>query len=191
MSFDDALERPSAKLLGMYIGHVTQREDPQQLGRVRVCVPGVLEPESAWAWPLGTVGGGSKDQGFFAVPEVGAEVAVFFCQGDADAPHYLAAHWGKPNGTSEVPSEAQKTPPDARVFATKTFRIEIDETPASCKLRLKNVETGDAITLDADDHTITIDATTAVTIRALGAVAIEAARVTIAGRVVRPCPDPI
>ena len=45
-------------------------------------VPGILEPHSGWAWPLGTCGGGMRDRGFFAVPEVGAEVAVFFNQGE-------------------------------------------------------------------------------------------------------------
>ena len=110
----------------MYVGYVTDRRDPEGLGRVRVCVPGVLEPFSAWAWPLGTSGGGMKDHGFFAVPEEGAEVAIFFNQGDVDAPYYLSAHWGKPDGESEVPEEAQKDPPDNRVIATPTFRIELD-----------------------------------------------------------------
>ena len=61
---------------GMYMGYVTERNDPEMLGRVKVCVPGFLEPESGWAWPLGTVGGGTKDCGFFAVPPVGAEVGL-------------------------------------------------------------------------------------------------------------------
>lgn len=106
-TFDDDIHTHDSRLLGMYVGYVTKRDDEELLGRVRVCIPGVLEPESAWAWPLGTSGGGSKDRGFFAVPEEGAEVAVFFNQGNVDAPYYLAAHWGKPNGESEVPEEAQ------------------------------------------------------------------------------------
>ncbi|MCP4607052.1 MAG: hypothetical protein GY847_42155, partial [Proteobacteria bacterium] len=87
---------------GMHLGYVTDREDPEQLGRVRVCVPGLLEPHSAWAWPLGTSGGGSKNRGFFAVPEVGADVAVFFARGNLDRPHYLSAHFGIVEGESEV-----------------------------------------------------------------------------------------
>jgi hypothetical protein len=38
---------------------------------------------------------------------------------------------------------------------------------------------------------LTLEGTTAVTIRAVGAVSIEAAQVTIAGRAVRPVADPI
>ncbi|MDR0965175.1 MAG: phage baseplate assembly protein V [Myxococcales bacterium] len=190
-TFDDDIHTHDSRLLGMFVGYVTNRDDEEQLGRVRVCIPGVLEPDSAWAWPLGTSGGGSKDRGFFAVPEVGAEVAVFFNQGDIDAPFYLAAHWGRPNGESEVPEEAQKTPPDNRVFSTQTFRIELDESNGSRKLKLTNRKTGDHLVFDAEDNTVTLEATTALTLRAVGAISIEATQVTIAGRLVRPIAEPI
>ena len=189
--FDDDLGAHDTRLPGMYVGYVTDRADPERLGRVRVCIPGVLEPYSAWAWPLGTAGGGFKDRGFFSVPEVGAEVAVFFNQGNVEAPYYLAAHWGKPNGESEVPEEAQKTPPDNRVFATQTFRIELDESKDSRKLKLTNKKTGDHLIFDAEENTVTLEATTALTLRAVGAISLEATQVTIAGRVVRPIAEPI
>ena len=190
-SFDDDTETQDTRLFGLYLGYVTDRRDPEKLGRVRVCVPGVLEPESAWAWPLGTSGGGSKDEGFFAVPEKGAEVGVFFNQGNVDQPHYLASHWGKPNGESEVPIEAQKDPPDNRVFSTKTFRVEFDETEGGRRLRLTNKKTGDHLLFDAEENSVTLEATTAITLRAIGAISLEATQVTIAGRVVRPIADPI
>ncbi|MCA9560478.1 MAG: hypothetical protein KC583_18140 [Myxococcales bacterium] len=189
--FDDDIGTHDTRLPGMYVGYVTARKDPEGLGRVRVCIPGVLEPESTWAWPLGTSGGGFKDRGFFAVPEEGAEVAVFFNQGDIDAPYYLSANWGKPDGESEVPEEAQKDPPDNRVLATPTFRIELDETEGARKLKLTNRKTGDHLLFDAEENTITLEGTTAITIKAVGAISLEATSVTIAGRVVRPIADPI
>lgn len=189
--FDDDIGAHDTRLPGMYVGYVTDRKDPEGLGRVRVCIPGVLEPNSAWAWPLGTCGGGFKDRGFFAVPEEGAEVAVFFNQGDVDAPYYLSAHWGKPGGESEVPEEAQKDPPDNRVFATPTFRIELDESEGEKKLKLTNRKTGDYLVFDAEENTITLEGTTAITIRAVGAISLEAAQITIGGRAVRPIADPI
>ena len=51
--------------------------------------------------------------------------------------------------------------------------------------------TGDFLLFDADENTITLQGTTAITIKAVGAVSIEAAQVTIAGRAVRPVADPI
>ena len=189
--FDDDIHAHDTRLLGMYVGYVTKRDDEEQLGRVRVCIPGLLEPESAWAWPLGTVGGGSKDTGFFAVPEVGAEVAVFFNHGDVDAPFFIPAHWGRPNGESEVPEEARKTPPDNRVLATPTFRVELDESKEARRLKLTNRKTGDSLVFDAEDNTVTLQATTALTLKAVGAISIEAPLITIAGRVVRPTGDAI
>ncbi len=189
--FDDDIETHDTRLTAMYVGYVTHRDDPEQLGRVRFCIPGLVEPHGPWAWPLGTSGGGSKNRGLFAVPEVGAEVAAFFNQGDVDAPYYLCAHWGKPDGESEVPEEARKTPPDNRVLATETFRIELDESEGQRKLRLTNRKTGDHLIFDAEANTITLQATTAITIKAVGAIHLEAPHITIAGRVVRPSADPI
>jgi len=189
--FDDDLGQNDTRLLGMYVGYVVDRKDPEGLGRVRVCVPGLIEPGSGWAWPLGTVGGGSKNRGFFAVPEENAEVALFFNQGDIDQPYYLAAHWGKPDGQSEVPEEAQKDPPDNRVLATETFRIELDETMGARKLKLTNKKTGDYLEFNAEANTVTLQATTSLTIRAVGGIALEATQVNIAGRVVRPVAEAI
>jgi hypothetical protein len=190
-TFDDDVEKQDTRITGMVIGYVTARDDPEALGRVRACVPGLIEPESAWAWPLGTVGGGSRSCGFFAVPELGAEVALFFNHGDVGCPFYLAAHWGKPGGESEVPPEAQRPSPDNRVLSTKTFALELDEAAGGRRLKITNRKTGDHLVFDAEENTVTLEATTALTLRAVGAIALEAAQVTIAGRVVRPVPDPI
>jgi uncharacterized protein involved in type VI secretion and phage assembly len=189
--FDDDLSRHDTRHYGMYVGYVTDRKDPEGLGRVRVCVPGLLEPHSAWAWPLGTVGGGSKNRGFFAVPEEGAEVALFFNQGDVDQPYFLSAHWGKPNGESEVPEEAQKNPPDNRVLATETFRIELDESDGGRRLKITNKKTDDFLLFDAEENTITLQGTTAIAIKAAGAISLDAMHITIGGRVLRPIEDPI
>jgi hypothetical protein len=44
---------------------------------------------------------------------------------------------------------------------------------------------------DAEENTVTLEATTALTLRAVGAISLEATQVTIAGRVVRPIAEPI
>ena len=189
--FDDDLSRHDTRLFGMYVGQVTDRKDPDKLGRVRVCVPGLLEPHSAWAWPLGTVGGGSKNRGFFAVPEEGAEVALFFNQGDVDKPYFISAHWGKPNGESEVPEEAQNSSPDNRVLATETFRLELDESDGARRLKITNKKTDDFLLFDAEENTITLQGTTSIIIKAVGAISLDATHITIGGRAIRPVADAI
>jgi len=190
-TFADDTIAHDTRIHGMFVGYVVDRNDPEQLGRVRCCIPGVMEPHGPWAWPLGTVGGGSANRGFFAVPEAGAEVAVWFSQGDSGEPHYLAAHWGKPRGASEVPEEARRTPPDNRVLATETFRVELDESEGGRKLKITNRKTDDHLVFDAEDNTITLQGTTAITIRAVGAISLEATQITLNGRVVRPVGEAI
>jgi len=74
----------------------------------------------------------------------------------------------------------------------KAAGIEVAEDPEkSRKLKLTNKKTGDSLTFDAEDNTVTLEATTALTLKAVGAISIEAPLVTIAGRVVRPSADPI
>jgi hypothetical protein len=181
--FADERMEVDPRMLGMHLGYVTHRDDPEGLGRVRVCIPGLIEPHSDWAWPLGTSGGGSKDHGFFAVPELGAEVAVWF-RGSVEQLHYLSAHWGRLNGERETPPEADG--PAVRVLSTKTFSVELDETPGRRRLQLKNRVNGDRVVIDAEDNTISVIGTTALVLRATGAIEIDAPQVTIRGRTVRP-----
>ena len=86
---------------------------------------------------------------------------------------------------------ARTDPPDNRVLATPTFRVELDESEGGRKLRLTNKRTGDHLVFDAETNTVTLSATTALTLRAVGAIALDAPHVTVAGRVVRPVPEPI
>jgi len=187
--FDDDLGH--APHLGLEIGYVTDRNDPEGLGRVQVCIPGLIEPASAWAWPLGTSGGGSKNRGFFAVPEVGAECGILFARGSVDHPFWISAHWGRPGGVSEVPTEAQKSPPDNRVISTETFSIELDETKGARRLQINNRKTGDRLVLNAEENSISISGTTAITITAVGAITLNAPLITINGRAVKPVADAI
>ncbi len=189
---DDYMDREDTKLPYIYEATVVDRNDPEQLGRIRFTIPGLFEPSSPWAYPAATFGGGSKDNGGFAVPALGAEVYIFFVSGDPDQPRYLAGHWGiTQTDANEVPEEARKTPPDNCVLATKHFRIEMDESNNDKKLRLKNRLNGDFIEINAEDNTITIQATTGLTIKAVGLVDIRGTMIQLNGRTVLPSPKPI
>ncbi|HEX7839683.1 MAG TPA: phage baseplate assembly protein V [Kofleriaceae bacterium] len=175
---------------GLYIGHVVDRADPEQLGRVRIRIPGLIEPASAWAFPLGTVGGGSDRRGFFAVPEVGAEVGVLFHQGDVDHPYYLCGHWGKPGGATEVLSPARELStedvPQVRAFETRRFLLVFDDRAGKEALRIQDKASGDQIEFDGAAMGITVKATSALLLQADGLISIEGTTVVINGRLVLP-----
>jgi uncharacterized protein involved in type VI secretion and phage assembly len=175
---------------GLYIGHVVDRADPEQLGRVRIRIPGLVEPASAWAFPLGTVGGGSDRRGFFAVPEAGAEVGVLFHQGDVDHPYYLCGHWGKPGGATELPSPARdlskEDTPQVRAFETRRFLLVFDDRAGKESLRIQDKASGDQIEFDGVAMGITVKATSALLLQADGLISIEGTTVVINGRLVLP-----
>jgi uncharacterized protein involved in type VI secretion and phage assembly len=145
--FDDGEVRHT----GLHIGVVVERDDDELVGRVKVRVPGLIEPASAWAFPLGTVGGGSDARGFFAVPEVGAEVGVLFHQGDVDHPFYLCGHWGKPDGKTEVPTPvrglSKSDAPQVRAFETKRYLLTFDDRSGHELLAITDKSTGHKIEL--------------------------------------------
>ena len=93
--------------------------------------------------------------------------------------------------TAGADPRARRTPPDNRVLATETFRVELDETEGQRRLQLTNKKTGDHLVFDAEANAVTLEATTAVTIKAVGAIRLEAPHITIGGRAVRPTADPI
>ncbi|MBI3184812.1 MAG: hypothetical protein HYZ28_21960 [Myxococcales bacterium] len=191
MSMDDG----EVRYPGLYIGEVADREDPESLGRVRVRIPGLVEPASNWAFPLGTVGGGSDRRGLFSVPEKGAEVGVLFHQGDVDHPYYLCGHWGKPDGQAEVPEPvrglSKEEAPQVRAFETGRFLLVFDDREGKEALVIKDKRSGDQVEFDGVAMGITVKATSALLLKADGIVSIEGATIQLNGRVVLPGPKPI
>lgn len=86
---------------GIVLAVVTNNQDPDNLGRVKVKYPWMADDqESHWA-RIVSAGAGPK-AGFFAVPGVNDEVAVAFEHGDFDHPYVLGGLW---NGKNPLPDE--------------------------------------------------------------------------------------
>ena len=85
---------------GLVVGVVTNNDDPEKLGRVRVKFPTLsADDESAWA-RIATPGGG-KERGLEWLPEVDDEVLVGFELNDHTRPVVLGGLWNRTDG---VPS---------------------------------------------------------------------------------------
>lgn len=73
---------------GVYIGIVTNIEDPKDMGRVKVKYPWLDEDlESFWARTM-HIGAGA-DRGLYWLPEINDEVLIAFEQGDFNRPYIL------------------------------------------------------------------------------------------------------
>ena len=182
----------------MQVGYVVDRADPLAIGRVRVCVPGLIE-KSGWCFPMGMPGGGTAQRGFKFVPRMNAEVCVFFKGGDPDAPYYMPAQWGTPGGKSEAPGftsngDAGPNPEDVDIIETDRYLIEIDNRAASAALRFTDKNFPDTkIEFDGGPTGpgITIEGTAAIVLNTLGIVSITGSVVTINGRPVSDGSQPI
>lgn len=188
-------DRIDDALTALYQGSVIDTADPLRVGRVRVRVPGVLDPESDWVLPAVTIGGGEKAVGFFFVPRLGAEVSIWFHQGNPDEPRYAAAHWGAPGGQSDAPTPIQEaTPEEAPLIGcieTESFLLTFDERPGRQTASLIHKASGGGLIIDGVNQAMELKATTGIIIKALGAVKIDAVAITLNGRAVLPNGKPI
>jgi uncharacterized protein involved in type VI secretion and phage assembly len=97
------------QFLGVYRGIVASNNDPEQMGRVQIQVPSILETsESIWAARCSLLAGKSK--GAYFMPEPGDEVLVAFEQGDPRQPIVIGSLW---NGTDKPPAAEGANPPDS------------------------------------------------------------------------------
>jgi uncharacterized protein involved in type VI secretion and phage assembly len=68
---------------------VTNNNDPEKLGRVKVKYPSLDDTESEWA-PVASLAAG-KERGVMMVPQQDEAVLVGFLHGDPDAPHVIGS----------------------------------------------------------------------------------------------------
>jgi uncharacterized protein involved in type VI secretion and phage assembly len=135
-----------AKLYGVYIAIVTDVQDPEGMGRVRLRLPWTTDPDGvmyeAWA-RIATLMAG-PDRGTWFIPEPDDEVLVAFEAGDPRRPFVVGALW---NGVDSPPETMDSDNNIRSITSRSGIRITMDDTSGSVKL---TVETpgGQKITLN-------------------------------------------
>lgn len=167
------LERLESRYYGKHRGYVSDVNDPLNLGRIRARVPRLLgeSTQTGWAMPCAPYAG--PDQGFFAVPDVGAGVWMEFEGGDLSRPIWTGTWWGSPeaqdlgmdDSTARVlPPEAEQVPPEGAPASYVPPRVT-PETPqheyprqtASPQVRILKSATGHHVVLDDRPDTCRIE----------------------------------
>lgn len=94
----------ASKIYGLVVGLVTNIQDPEKLGRVKVKFPWLHDSVESWwariAYPMA-----GKERGYWWLPEVDDEVLVGFEHGDVRFPYIVGAlHNGvdKPPQTNDI-----------------------------------------------------------------------------------------
>ncbi|MEQ9363920.1 MAG: phage baseplate assembly protein V [Leptospirales bacterium] len=146
-----------SKVLGVMVGVVTDNQDPDRLGRVKVRLPRLTgEEESAWARVVTFMAG--PDMGAVFIPEVDDEVLVAFEQGDVNLPYVIGSlHNGKDNAPYANADGLNKE----RVIKSKSGHvIRLDDTPGLEKIEIIDKTGDNMITIDSAENKIKIEAKT-------------------------------
>lgn len=110
---------------GIRVGVVSDNEDPEQMGRVKLTYPWRdADDESYWARVATLMAG--KERGTYFLPEIGDEVLVAFENGDIHHPYVLGALW---NGQEKPPEDNADGENDVRKIRSKTgHEIVLDDS---------------------------------------------------------------
>lgn len=175
-------ERPSPNTRERFYGvavakveanHVDPTEGPP-LARVKVSYPWLSDNvESGWARCASPMAGSGT--GLFLLPEIGDEVLVAFEHGDLAKPIVLSALW---NGKHLPPVSNLSGKNYVRVLKTAAgHEVRLDDTPGAGQLSLKDMA-GSEIVMKADGS-VSITAMTTMTLKATGAITLDAANVDV------------
>lgn len=155
---------------GLVIGVVTDIDDPDKLGRVKLKFPW-LSSDIVSDWARVVMVGGGAERGIAFLPEVNDEVLVGFELGDFNHPYVLGGLW---NG-QDKPPKAEKTAylsssgkVQQRVIRTRTgYEIRFDENSSGAQgyIQIKTAagrimtlsDTDKAIEVKTSSHTVKLD----------------------------------
>src|SRR5664280_3415392 len=109
----------SRRITGVVVGVVTNNQDPDGFGRVKVKFPWLSDvDESDWARVAAPMAGNKR--GFYFLPEVDDEVLVAFEHGDVRFPYVLGALW---NGKDAPPATNGDGKNNVRVIQSRSGHV--------------------------------------------------------------------
>jgi uncharacterized protein involved in type VI secretion and phage assembly len=164
MSFVEAAMRESAVETGGYakgvaLATVTDNNDPDKMGRVRVKYPWFKDSSQSYWAPIAVPMAGNS-RGVYFLPEVDDLVLVAFDRGDLTHPYVLGALW---NGQDSPPSTNTGGKNDVRMIKSRKGHVLTfdDGTKGVVSIQLNDGKTilinDDGIQIDdKSNNTITI-----------------------------------
>lgn len=139
---------------GLLIGIVTNNQDPDNLGRVKVKIPVLSnEDESNWARVVTLMAG--NGQGVFFLPEIDSEVLVGFENGDVNKPYVLGSLWNGVNPPPETNSDGKN---NLRLIKSRSGHlIRLNDEEGSESIIIADKTGKNLIEIDTAGNKITIN----------------------------------
>ncbi len=156
-------EGKHGKIQGVVIGVVTNNEDPDGMGRIKVKFPWLSdEDESNWARVTSPMAG--KEMGIYFLPEVDDEVLVAFEHGDMRFPYIIGSLW---NGKDSPPATNDDGKNNIRVIKSRSGHvISLNDEDGKEKIEIIDKSEANSIVIDTSANTITVTADKDITISA-------------------------
>ncbi|HEQ99581.1 MAG TPA: phage tail protein [candidate division Zixibacteria bacterium] len=122
----DREEERDTKFYGVVVGIVTNIDDPNDLGRIKVSFPWMGDDQESYWARVATLQTG-KDYGTWFMPEVGTEVLVAFEHGDVRFPYVLGQLWNGQDDPPEPKSEMEKNTYKMIKSKNRSYIVMVDK----------------------------------------------------------------
>ncbi len=157
-----ALASADVRLFGVAIGTVSNINDPDGLGRVKVLLPWMADAvESDWARVATPMAG--PERGIYFLPDVNDEVLVAFEHGNPDMPYVLGGLW---NGKDKPPVSDQESKNDVRMIKSRGgSTIKFSDVKDDAQIQIVDSSGKNMIVIRASDNSITITADGDITVK--------------------------
>ncbi len=183
MNFFDALkdsiqqDQQIGRIHGVVVGVVTNNQDPDDLGRVKVKLPWLSDlDETNWARIAAPMAG--KQRGVYFLPEVDDEVLVAFDHGDVRFPYVLGALW---NGNDAQPVTNSDGKNNIRMIKSRSGHvIKLNDEDGKETIEITDKTQKNSIVIDTSKNTITVTTDKDITLSASkGTIKLDAQKVEI------------
>jgi uncharacterized protein involved in type VI secretion and phage assembly len=160
----------SDRVYGVAVGIVTNNQDPEELGRVRLRFPWLSDTdESHWARVMSPMAG--PERGLYFLPEVDDEVLVMFEHGQLDYPFVIGALW---NGKDKPPAQNKDGANNLRMLKSRSgHTVTFDDTDGAEKLVITDRTGKNTLILDSKENSITLSSDGELTVKAQGNLTLE------------------
>jgi phage protein D len=151
---------------GLAIAVVTDNQDPDGLGRVKLTFPW-LAPDQASDWVRVAIVGGGPERGIAFLPEINDEVLVGFEHGDIHFPYVLGGLW---NGVDKPAVDTNKAITGGKV------QLRVIKSRVGHHITIDDTDGGGGITIaDKSGNTVAVDtASNSLKVKVQGDVKMEA-----------------
>jgi uncharacterized protein involved in type VI secretion and phage assembly len=167
----------AGRIGGVVVGIVTNNQDPDGMGRVKLKFPWLSEEdESHWARVASPMAG--KGRGLYLLPEVEDEVLVAFEQGDVRFPYVIGSLW---NGKDAPPATNDDGKNNVRVLKSRSGHvIRLTDEDGKESIEIIDKSGKNSVTIDTADNAVTIKADKDITLSAPnGAIKLDAGSIEL------------